>query len=334
MRVNMIERERLTSLIKLAGLVGASMGAASGLVACAGVVATKSMPNRTPARFVTYDAFPSAHVAARKVVVWLPPDYDASSDRCAVLYMHDGQNLFDAATAMGGQTWGVAEHLTNLQATGKIRKTIVVGIANTSARWREYAPAAAVRPLSSPLRSMLSRVPGEGMEELLSDKYLQFIVDELKPFVDANFRTKPGRDDTFVMGSSMGGLISLYALATYPKVFGGAGCVSTHWPIATNPNLLTPSVDPRVAEVAASYVNWLEQHLPVAGEHRVYFDHGSINLDSLYAPYQKNFDALMLRKAYRLNKDWMTQVFSGADHNEKSWRERLHLPLQFLLRPD
>lgn len=333
----MIERERLRSLSKLASLAGAGVLIASGIVsgaiaATAAPLVTTAMPN-VPGNFVVVDAFPSAHVAARKITIWLPPGYQESADQYSVLYMHDGQNLFDATTAMGGQTWGVAEHLAGLQQAGKVRKTIVVGIANSPLRWREYAPAAAINTLSPALRGVISRVSGEGLAEPLADKYLQFLVTELKPYIDRTFHTKTGRLDTFIMGSSMGGLVSLYALTSYPDVFGGAGCVSIHWPVSTNPAILSIPGDIRAAEIATSYYSWLQQHLPEAGRHKVYFDHGTINLDSLYAPLQKRVDALMLKKGYRQNEDWLTQAIVGGDHNERAWRERLDVPLQFLLRP-
>lgn len=292
---------------------------------------TTSLQN-VPGSFVVLDAFPSVHVAPRKIMIWLPPGYQESKQQYSVLYMQDGQNLFDTSTATAGQTWGVAERLARLQSEAKVRKTIVVGIPSTSLRWREYAPVAAINMLTPALREVISRVPDEGVAEPLGDKYLQFLVAELKPYIDKNFRTKAGRSDTFIMGSSMGGLVSLYALASYPDVFGGAGCVSTHWPVSTNPAILSIPGDVRAAEIARSYFSWLEKHLPQAGQHKIYFDHGTINLDALYAPLQKRVDGLMVQKAYRLNQDWMTEVFVGGDHNEKAWRERLDIPLQFLLK--
>jgi enterochelin esterase-like enzyme len=332
-----MKRDRIKSLRKFAGLVGAGLLMAGGIIssvvaATATPMVTTVLPN-VPGNFVVIDAFPSAHVAARKIMIWLPTGYQESAEQYSVLYMHDGQNLFDTRTAMGGQTWGVAEHLTRLESTGKVRKTIVVGIPSNALRWREYAPAAAIKPLSPALRDVVSRVSGEGVAKPLADNYLLFLVEELKPFIDKTFRTKPGRSDTFIMGSSMGGLVSLYALASYPDVFGAAGCVSTHWPVSTNPAILSVQGDLRAAEIANAYFSWLQKHLPEAGHHRIYFDHGTINLDSLYAPLQKRVDDLMSQKKYRLNEDWVTQVFVGGDHNEKAWRERLDIPLQFLLRP-
>jgi enterochelin esterase-like enzyme len=283
----------------------------------------------TPAeRFVTHDAFPSKHVAARKIVVWLPVGYDSSTEPHAVLYMHDGQNLFDPATAMAGQPWAIDKKLGALIAEKKVKRTIVVGIFNTSARRFEYLPAAPVAALPAELQQIMSDKKGVP----LSEEYLRFIVTELKPFIDKTYRTHTGREHTAIMGSSMGGLISLYALARYPEVFGGAGCVSTHWPLTTNGALFAPPVDARTAIIGESFRVWLETHLPQAGKHRLYFDRGDKNLDALYAPFQIKMDALVRSKGYRADADWVTRVFPGADHNEPSWRERVDIPLTFLLR--
>jgi enterochelin esterase-like enzyme len=294
-----------------------------------GCASSRPVGAPSPSRFAVTEAFASQHVAARKVVVWLPSGYDSSDTRYAVLYMHDGQNLFDPATSMAGQPWAVDQALSKLIAEKKVRNTIVVGIANSPARWREYVPEQPVNLMSRELRSVISDPPTTP----LSENYLKFLVEEVKPYVDKNFRTLPNRANTFVMGSSMGGLISLYALARYPETFGGAGCVSTHWPITSNAKLLAPALDARVPEIANHYVDWLRANLPRAGSHRIYFDHGTINLDSLYPPLQAKADAVMREKGYRTDVDWMTRAFDGADHNEPAWRARLHIPLTFLLAP-
>jgi predicted alpha/beta superfamily hydrolase len=314
MNQNFVERRML--MVKIA-----SIGAAIGLVPACSTIAPEA-----PARFVTFESFKSTHVAARKVVVWLPENYDASRERYAVLYMHDGQNLFDPATATRGETWGVVKHLTDLRRAASVRHTIIVGIFNSPLRQREYLPAAPINALPPALRAIASDGPP------LSEEYLRFMVTELKPFIDANFRTKPDRANTVVMGASMGGLISLYALARYPDVYGAAGCISTHWPLTTNAALLHPQVDARVGEIAQSFRDWLRTALPPAGVHRLYFDHGTINLDRLYAPHQDKIDALVRDKGYREGVDTLTRVTAGADHNEPAWRARLAVPLTFLLR--
>jgi predicted alpha/beta superfamily hydrolase len=230
-----------------------------------------------------------------------------------VLYMHDGQNLFDPSLSYYTQTdWGVDEAMTKLIAEGRVRETIVVGIWNTPLRLQEYMPR-------KPVTSGTLPIGVEGMGELpassiVSDAYLAFLVDELKPFIDKTYRTKPGRDDTFVMGSSMGGLISLYAVAEYPRVFGGAGAVSTHWPIGNG-----------------IVIDWLATHLPDPRTHRLYFDHGTATLDAQYAPFQQRMDAIVRARGYVEGESFMTRVFEGAEHSERAWRQRVDVPLQFLL---
>jgi enterochelin esterase-like enzyme len=302
--------------------------AAPELAAGAGTV---SLAGPSPGRFVTYEAFPSRHVTARKVVVWLPDDYESSRERYAVLYMHDGQNLHDPATAMGGEPWAVERHVTALRAAGRIRPTIVVGVWNSATRARDYAPDAA-------LADVPEAVLREGRFDgpLQGEAYVRFLAEELKPFVDAHYRTRPGREDTFVMGSSRGGLISLYALVRRPDVYGGAGCLSTHWPLAGSQDVLQGRTGPRAGtteQLASAYIAWLGANLPPPGHHRLYFDHGTEHLDAFYGPYQQRVDTLLAARSYRPDVDVMTRVFPGTAHNEAAWRARLALPLEFLLRP-
>jgi predicted alpha/beta superfamily hydrolase len=257
-------------------------------------------------------AFASKFVEPRNVDVWLPPGYEREpKKRYPVLYMHDGQNLFDPATSYGGVDWGVDEIMTKLIAGGEIREAIVVGVWNSPKRFLEYMPQKAVPNGDA---SALEGIPVEMKGPILSDAYLKFLVHELKPFVDATYRTRTGRGDTFVMGSSMGGLISLYALCEYPKVFGGAGCVSTHWPAGDG-----------------SVIEYAKRALPRPGSHKIYFDFGTETLDAKYEPYQLRADDVMRRAGYRENRDWVTRKFPGAEHSERSWRQRVDVPLIFLL---
>jgi enterochelin esterase-like enzyme len=288
-----------------------------------------AMEGPSPGRFVLHDDIPSRHIAARRVVVWLPEGYDASTERYAVLYMHDGQNLFDPATSMGGEPWAVDRHLDALSRAGRVRPTIVVGVWSTGDRTREYAPAAPLRTLPAALLN----TAGLAVDSILSDAYIGFLISDLKPYIDATYRTLPHREDTFVMGSSMGGLISLYALAKRPDVFGGAGCLSTHWPITVGPDLLTVPGEPRVDRLAQAYLDWLRATLPPPGAHRLYFDHGTEHLDSLYGPFQQRMDRVLGDLDHREGIDFTSRVFAGATHDERSWRARLDVPLEFLLRP-
>lgn len=269
-------------------------------------------------KLIEHKNFPSKLVQPRQVDVWLPSNYD-STKRYAVLYMHDGQNCFDSSTSFTKVDWGADETLTQLMSEGKLCDLIVVGIWNTLNRYGEYMPQKLYEALPQTLRdSMKTRYP---MAKLESDNYLKFIVTELKPFIDSSYSTKPELKSTAIMGSSMGGLISLYAICEYPQVFGNAACLSTHFPAVKN--------------VISDY---LKINLPEPQSHKIYFDFGTETLDKEYEPYQMQVDAVMRQKGFvALNNEaqpksanWLTKKFQGEDHSERAWRKRLHIPLLFL----
>jgi enterochelin esterase-like enzyme len=151
---------------------------------------------------------------------------------------------------------------------------------------------------------------------------LKFIVTELKPLIDKKYAVYADRKHTFIAGSSMGGLISMYAICEYPSVFGGAACISTHW-IGT----FSPDNNP----VPEAFIKYLESNLPNPKNHKIYFDCGDKTLDVFYPPIQKKVDEVMVSKGFN-SKNWTTRYFPGKDHSEKSWNERLDIPLMFLLQ--
>jgi pimeloyl-ACP methyl ester carboxylesterase len=261
------------------------------------------------------------------VTIWLPADYDPKGEPYAVLYMHDGQNLFDAKTAGYGKEWGIDEAVTKLVAERRIPPTIVVGIWSTPKRLREYVPARAFDRLPP---AYMGRVRGLYGGTPLSDQYLRFLVGELKPFIDRTFNVRRDRRSTAIMGSSMGGLISLYAVSEYPQVFGAAGMVSTHWPLLLPPEGQKLS-DSDLDAVATAFEGYLRGKLPRPGRHRLYFDHGTETLDRHYAAYQARIDRLVGARGWTRDRDWISRNFPGAAHEENSWRERVHIPLAFLL---
>ena len=261
---------------------------------------------------VRYPAMPSQHVDPRNVDVWLPPGYDDEpSRRYPVIYMHDGQNLFDPATSYAKVDWAVDEVMTRLIAAGEVRPAIVVGIWNTKRRFEEYMPQ---RAAQGDLDIGVLRILDLKASDLRSDRYVAFLVEELKPFIDGRYRTLPGRADTFVMGSSMGALVSEYAMSVHPEVFGGAGCVSTHWPAGDG-----TAIDDFAA------------HLPDPATHRYYFDYGTETLDAEYEPYQLRADSVLRQAGYVDGNNWITRKYPGAEHSEKAWRLRVDVPLRFLL---
>jgi enterochelin esterase-like enzyme len=266
----------------------------------------------------------------RQITVWLPPGYDDGQARYPVLYMHDGQNLFDDSSAGSKGEWGVDEAVARLAAEGRIRPAIVVGVWSTAERARDYAPAKPIADLPPPWRERLAQAYGDGA--INSDAYVRFLVEQVKPLIDETFRTLPGREDTFIGGSSMGGLISLYALTEHPEVFGGAAAISTHWPLFADWPV-TRRPEDEVAAVSAMWTRWLEKALPDSASHRIYFDHGTETLDVNYAPYQQAVDKVAMAQGYVSGCNLESRVFEGAAHDEPAWRARLDAPLIFLLGP-
>lgn len=253
----------------------------------------------------------SEFIPSRAVDVWLPPNI-AEGERLPVLYMQDGQNVFDPALSFTGIDWGADEAVSSLSKQAGIAGAIVVAIWNAGEnRRREYAPRQALLELGNPdiWRDFVAR-SGEPQ----SDEYLKFLVEEVKPAIDSAYPTLPDATHTFIMGSSLGALISLYALEQYPNVFGGAACLSTHWPLG-----------------GEALVDAMARHLPEPGRHRLYFDFGTETLDSAYEPLQSRMDALLEARGYQDGIDWLTKKFPGADHSEAAWRARLIWPLRFLL---
>jgi enterochelin esterase-like enzyme len=274
------------------------------------------------------ESFGSQFVDPRNVDVWLPEGYSAKG-KYAVLYMHDGQMLFDSTNTWNHQEWGIDEIMNRLLKAKIIRNCIVVGIWNNGKyRHPEYFPQKALEYLTpKEKKDLLNYSIGDTSEPLLvngpiSDNYLRFLVLELKPYIDQNFSTLPDRSNTFIAGSSMGGLISMYAICEYPDVFGGAACISTHWPgtfkAENNPG-------------PKAFLAYLADHLPSPKNHKFYFDYGTKTLDAMYKPYQMKADEIMKKKGYT-NANWITREFPGEDHSERAWRKRIEIPLSFLLK--
>ncbi len=278
-------------------------------------------PTPSAGTIIRFENYLSQYVDPRNIDVWLPPGYVASK-KYAVLYMQDGQMLFDSTVTWNKQEWQVDETITWLLNQKKIVDCIVVAVSNTGAmRHSEYFPWKPIAKMKSPLKDSLIAQELQGKSR--SDNYLQFLVKELKPYIDKTFPTYKDQKHTFIAGSSMGALISLYAICEYPKVFYGAACLSTHWP----GSLLTYT-----DELPLAFMAYLENHLPDPYEHRLYFDYGSLTLDSHYKKYQRMADKLIKEQGYK-KKNWLTQEFPGADHSERSWSNRLDIALSFLLAP-
>ncbi len=273
-------------------------------------------------------AFPSRHVDARPVDVWLPPGYDGTR-RHAVLYMHDGQMLFDAQSTWNRSAWNVHLALTRLMHSGQVRDTIVVGIPNNGKyRYSEYFPGRALAFASPATRDDYVYRAQWGVP--LADSYLKFIVEELKPAIDQRYATWTDAANTFVMGSSMGGLISLYAVCEYPQVFGGAAALSTHW--IGRPSAWAQGGSLQNAQLPLAIFNYLQGALPTPGTIKFYMDHGNKGLDALYGVHQDMVDLILRERGFKA-PNVLSRTFTGTGHSEADWSARVDVPLLFLLAP-
>jgi predicted alpha/beta superfamily hydrolase len=228
----------------------------------------------------------------RDLLVYLPPSYGRGDRRYPVIYMHDGQNLFDRATSFG-EEWEVDQTLEEVSGEGL--EPIVVGIPNTDGRLDEY----------SPFHDRKHDQGGRG------DDYLDFIVQTVKPIVDRDFRTRPERECTGIAGSSMGGLISLYAFFRRSDVFGFAGVMS-----------------PALWFGGRGIFDYVKSRQHVPG--RIYLDIGT-NEGPEALNDARRMKALLEEKGYRTGRDLLFFVEMGGRHNERAWARRLHHTLRFLL---
>ena len=238
-------------------------------------------------RYLEYD---------RTVVVYLPPAYDqATADRYPVLYLHDGQNVFDQATSFG-EEWHVDETAQELILAGRIDPIIVVGIYNTGDhRIDEYTPTAGAKD-------------GKGGG---ADNYGRMLVEELKPFIDETYKTFPGAANTAIGGSSLGGLLTMHLGLKYPTAFGKLA-------------VLSPSVwwDDRVI---LTEVEAISGKLP----QRIWLDAGMREGEKTIADARLLRDALVA-KGWTLGEDLAYLEAEDGEHNEKSWAARVAPVLEFL----
>lgn len=246
---------------------------------------------------------------SRDILVYLPPSYHYHSRRFAVIYMQDGQNLFDNATSFAGE-WGVDETMEMLGHEEGL-EAIIVGIPNAGLqRLDEYTP-------------FHDRRLGGGR----GDDYLRFIIHTLKPQIDRDFRTIPSRRYTGILGSSLGGLIALYAFFRHPAVFGFSGVMSPSLWFAQE--AIYDFVDEADYYPGKIYLD--------AGTRELGEDHNNGRLHRATASRRyyasvRRMKGLLARKGYRPMRDLMHVEEKWAGHSESSWGRRLPPALRFLLR--
>lgn len=259
--------------------------------------------------------FKDSILGSRRADVWIPEGLK-EGDSVAWIWMHDGQMLYDSTVTWNKQEWLVDETLQQLIDEDRSVPTVVIGLYNSEHRRRELFPQ---KPLESAFPRDVEQILGG---EALADDYLRFATNRVIPEVLAALPYQM-KERGWVAGSSMGGLMSAYALCEYPQLFKGALCLSTHWP-GVNPNDY-----PKIPEM---FISYFAAHLPADSEHAIYFDTGDETLDSYYPPHHQAMEAALKARAEKGSALRYTfEFFPGADHSENSWNKRLHIPLEWAL---
>lgn len=224
----------------------------------------------------------------RDIFVWLPPNYNSELEkRYPVLYMHDGQNLIDPRSSTTFIDWQIDETVDSLIKKGEIEPIIIVGINNTSDRAQEY-----------------SKTP-------LGELYMKLIVEKIKPFIDANYRTLSDRLNTAVGGSSMGGLISFVIAWEYPKIFSKAACFS-------------PAFKFRDFNYVKEVVNYSGKKKNLL----FYIDNGGVGLETILQPGVDEMIEALKKQGYKEEYDFFVFIDKDAEHNEAAWAKRVWRPLK------
>jgi enterochelin esterase-like enzyme len=252
----------------------------------------------SPPNLIKHEQFPSRYLCnQRDLIAYLPPGYqDQPQRQLPVLYLHDGQNLFDGATSfIPGMDWHVGQTADEWIQNGRVEPLIIVGIYNAGKqRLGEYTP------------TRVPRLGGGG-----ANRYAKFLLEEVRPFVQSQYRVQEGAENTGIGGSSLGGLVSLYLGLRKPRVFGKIAALS-------------PSVwwnERVILRFAAA--------APVRPLPRIWLDIGTREGPRIVDDVER-FRDVLIGKGWQLGRDLHYERVEGAVHNEAAWAQRVGPVLQFL----
>ena len=233
--------------------------------------------------------FKGRSVLPRDIIVWLPPSYDSLPDKYyPVLYMHDGQNIIDPLTSSFGVDWQIDEVADSLIGARSIQEIIIVGVYNTEKRGNEYN------------------------KTKLGQAYVNFIIEELKPFVDSTYKTLPDCKNTTVCGSSSGGLISFIMAWENPDVFSKTACFSPAFKISNIDN---------VAPV--------KKYIGAKKDLKIFIYNGGVGLEEQLQPGIDEMMLVLKEKGFVESKDLLFIKDSSAEHNESAWAKNVYRFLEF-----
>ncbi|MFN4299016.1 MAG: alpha/beta hydrolase [Thermaurantimonas sp.] len=257
-----------------------------------------------------------------RVFVWIPAQGVEKVQH--VLYMNDGQNLFDSSTTWNGRAWMVRESLDSLISNGYIPPILLVAIPNSDIRHSEYTPEKPFRSLPAEVQQYYrTAVRPNGTSyyraDVVGDSYLQYVTQRVKPEIERQYLKNKTSIKAYIAGASMGGLIAWYAVLRYPDAFDGAACFATHWPLIQE----IPSA------AGEGFISYFHQRFHSVKEKRWYFDYGDRGIDTLYGPYQQVVDRLF--KSNHIGNTYKSLFFPVHDHNEIYWKMRFPAAIRFLV---
>ena len=249
------------------------------------------LKSRFTGPITTYREVPGDGILPRDIMVWMPPSYPTNdTKRYPVLYVHDGQQVFDPATSTHGVEWGLDETATRLMSDEWAYEALIVAIHNTRDRWEEYS------------------------ETPKGDAYRRFVTRQLKPFIDSNFRTLPGREHTAVMGASLGARSALLLAVDHADTFSMVACLSPSFSSAT--------------------VRRVEAWEGSGNDLRIYMDNGSLGVEQRHQPLIDWMLETLLAKGFEQGRQLAWRRDPAGEHNEASWARRVYVPLLFLFAID
>lgn len=257
-------------------------------------------------RIETLPRIGSGDHAEPRVRLWLPPDYENSGRSYRSLYMLDGQFVF--AGDSDGQNFSTDRRIARLAAAGSIEPALIVAIDNLEEdRFLQYMPKAIYDQADTGLRAAIDReLARTGGRPLVSGQFIQFLTTQLKPFVDARYRTLPGRLDTAIFGASMAGVMAGAIFVEAQEAFGRGACMSPNWPIYDKRMIDHP-------QLLSIWPNYFARLGAPAGR-RLWLDHGTEMMDAGMAPHQARIVQRLADLGWRRGRDLEARVYDGAGH--------------------